>query len=81
MKACIAEGASHLDLSGEPQFLEGTQVKYHKEAEAKGVYIIGSCGFDSIPADVGAMYLQQNFDGDLESLDIFFNVESEPGKV
>ena len=28
-------------------------MKYHKEAEAKGVYVIGACGFDSIPSDMG----------------------------
>ena len=51
--ACLAGGAHHIDISGEPQFLEKIQLKYHKEAEAKGVYVIGACGFDSIPSDMG----------------------------
>ena len=53
VQACLAGGAHHIDISGEPQFLEKIQLKYHKEAEAKGVYVIGACGFDSIPSDMG----------------------------
>ncbi len=53
VRACLAGGAHHVDISGEPQFLESMQLKYGEEAESKGLYIIGSCGFDSIPSDVG----------------------------
>ena len=63
VRACLAEGASHVDMSGELQFLERIQMLYHKEAEDKGVYIVGACGFDSIPADCGVVYLQQKFQG------------------
>ena len=42
-----------MDISGEPQFLETMQLKYNDEAEKKGIYIVGSCGFDSIPSDLG----------------------------
>lgn len=40
------------------------QLKYHKEAEEAGVYIISACGFDSIPNDMGVVFLQKNFGGD-----------------
>jgi len=49
VEACIEEGAHHLDISGEPQFLEKVQLLYHKKAEEKGVYVVGACGWDSIP--------------------------------
>lgn len=39
------------------------QLEYHAEAAAKGVYVIGSCGFDSIPADLGIVYTQRQFKG------------------
>ena len=39
------------------------QLKYSKEAEEKGVHIVGACGFDSVPADIGTLYLQNNFGG------------------
>lgn len=46
------------------QFLETVQFKYFEEAKAKGIYIVGACGFDSIPCDVGLEFLRKKFDGD-----------------
>lgn len=63
MKACIEGGADHVDISGEPQYLETMQLKYAKEAEEKGVHIVGACGFDSVPADMGTLFLQDSFEG------------------
>lgn len=63
VKACSEEGTHHLDLSGEPLFLGKMEQKYSSTAEDSGAYIIGACGFDSIPSDYGAAYLQQNFGG------------------
>lgn len=59
VKGCIASYTHYVDISGEPQFLEAMQFKYHSEAEKRGIYIIGSCGFDSIPADVGQMLVHR----------------------
>uniref|UniRef100_A0A8C3G674 Saccharopine dehydrogenase-like oxidoreductase n=1 Tax=Cyclopterus lumpus TaxID=8103 RepID=A0A8C3G674_CYCLU len=63
VKACVENGAHHIDISGEPQFLEGMQLNYSSQAADKGVYIIGSCGFDSIPADMGVLYTKDQFKG------------------
>lgn len=38
-------------------------VKYHEKAAEKGVYIIGSSGFDSIPADLGVLYTRNQMNG------------------
>jgi short subunit dehydrogenase-like uncharacterized protein len=43
--------------------MEKVQLEYHKAAEEKGVYIISSCGFDSIPADLGVVFLRNTFEG------------------
>uniref|UniRef100_A0A8C9Y3I3 Saccharopine dehydrogenase-like oxidoreductase n=1 Tax=Sander lucioperca TaxID=283035 RepID=A0A8C9Y3I3_SANLU len=63
VKACVENGAHHIDISGEPQFLESMQLNYNSQAADKGVYIIGSCGFDSIPADMGVLYTRDQFKG------------------
>lgn len=63
VKACIEGGANHVDISGEPQYLETVQLKYSKEAEEKGVHVVGACGFDSVPADLGTAFLQESFGG------------------
>uniref|UniRef100_A0A8K9XCT0 Saccharopine dehydrogenase-like oxidoreductase n=1 Tax=Oncorhynchus mykiss TaxID=8022 RepID=A0A8K9XCT0_ONCMY len=56
VKACIENGAHCVDICGEPQFLERMQLEYHSRAMDSGVYVIGSCGFDSIPADMGCAH-------------------------
>lgn len=45
------------------QFLELMYWKYHEKAAEKGVYIIGSSGFDSIPADLGVIYTSNKING------------------
>ncbi|NXC77285.1 SCPDL oxidoreductase, partial [Anhinga anhinga] len=65
VEACVENGANCIDISGEPQFLEGMYLKYNDKAAEKGVYVIGSCGFDSIPADMGVLYTRDKLKGDL----------------
>ncbi|KAJ3666450.1 hypothetical protein Zmor_001892 [Zophobas morio] len=81
IKACVEEGTHHIDVSGEVQFIEEMQLKYHKKAEEKGVYIISACGFDSIPSDMGIVFAQQNFSGTLNSVETYLEVweEGNPG--
>jgi short subunit dehydrogenase-like uncharacterized protein len=42
--------------------------KYHEKAAEKGVYIIGSSGFDSIPADLGVIYTRNKTNGKYSSI-------------
>lgn len=39
------------------------QLNYDSQAADKGVYIVGACGFDSIPADMGVLYTREQFKG------------------
>ncbi|KAI6198449.1 Sacchrp-dh-NADP domain-containing protein [Aphelenchoides besseyi] len=63
IRAAVANGTSHLDISGEAVWAERIQATYNKEAKANGAIVISSCAFDSIPADFGVQFLRQNFDG------------------
>uniref|UniRef100_A0A8C4DG65 Saccharopine dehydrogenase-like oxidoreductase n=1 Tax=Dicentrarchus labrax TaxID=13489 RepID=A0A8C4DG65_DICLA len=76
VKACIANGAHYIDICGEPQFLERMQLEYHTKALDRGVYVIGSCGFDSIPADLGILYTQRQFKGTLTAVESFLKISS-----
>ncbi|NXY48094.1 SCPDL oxidoreductase, partial [Ceuthmochares aereus] len=78
VEACVENGASCIDISGEPQFLEGMYLKYNEKAAEKGVYIIGSCGFDSIPADMGVLYTRDKLKGTLTAVESFLTVKSGP---
>jgi hypothetical protein len=37
------------------------QLKYDKDAFDKNIFIVGSCGFDSVPADMGLIFTKNNF--------------------
>ncbi len=59
VKACAETGTDYCDLCGEPQWIARMAERYHTIAGASGARIVHSCGFDSIPSDMGVWYLQQ----------------------
>ncbi|KAG0721476.1 Saccharopine dehydrogenase-like oxidoreductase [Chionoecetes opilio] len=71
VQACVENGANHVDISGEPVFMESMQLKYSKAAEQAGVHIVNACGYDSIPADMGIVHMMRNLKGDLNSVEMF----------
>lgn len=77
VKACIEAGCDYVDISGEPQFLEGMQLKYHNEAKSKGLYLVSASGWDSIPADVGTTWTKQQFSGDLNGVEIIVDAKND----
>ncbi|XP_054281886.1 saccharopine dehydrogenase-like oxidoreductase [Macrosteles quadrilineatus] len=76
VKACIENGTHHVDVSGEPQFMEKMQLEYNKAAEEKGVYVISACGFDSIPADMGLIYFIEKFNGEVNAVETYLESDS-----
>jgi short subunit dehydrogenase-like uncharacterized protein len=54
--ACAAAGTDYVDLTGEPEFVDLMWLRYHAEAERSGARLVHSCGFDSIPYDLGALF-------------------------
>lgn len=79
VKACINAGTHHVDVSGEPYFMEKMQLEYDAIAREKGVYIVSACGFDSIPADMGVVFLEKSFDGEVHSVETFLKGYSDSG--
>jgi short subunit dehydrogenase-like uncharacterized protein len=57
--ACAAAGTDYVDLTGEPEFVDLMWLRHHESAERSGARIVHSCGFDSIPHDLGAYYTVQ----------------------
>jgi hypothetical protein len=72
IKSCLKEGTHYVDFSAEPLFIEKMQLLYNEEAQEKGVYIVSACGLESIPADMGVVYLQQQFNDSLNSVELYF---------
>jgi short subunit dehydrogenase-like uncharacterized protein len=57
--ACAAAGTDYVDLTGEPEFVDRMWLGYHAQAERTGARLVHSCGFDSIPYDLGVLYTVQ----------------------
>ncbi|MCA9492262.1 MAG: saccharopine dehydrogenase NADP-binding domain-containing protein [Myxococcales bacterium] len=56
LAACVAEGSHYLDLTGEPGFVKRSRATHGDAARAARIRVVHCCGFDSIPADLGALY-------------------------
>ena len=59
VEACAENGTHYCDLSGEPQWMRKMIDRYQSLAEASGARIVHSCGFDSIPSDLGVWFMQR----------------------
>lgn len=56
--ACVRHGTDYCDLAGEVQWMRKMIDRHQSEAEKSGARIVHSCGFDSIPSDMGVHFLQ-----------------------
>jgi short subunit dehydrogenase-like uncharacterized protein len=54
--ACAAAGTDYVDLTGEPEFVDRMWLAYNRQAVSSGARLVHSCGFDSIPYDLGALF-------------------------
>jgi short subunit dehydrogenase-like uncharacterized protein len=57
VEACVNAGTHYADLTGEVLFIRESIDRFHDLAARKGVRVVHSCGFDSIPSDLGALLL------------------------
>jgi short subunit dehydrogenase-like uncharacterized protein len=63
--ACAEAGTDYLDLAGEPEFVDRVYLDSHEHAVATGARLVHSCGFDSIPHDMGAYFTVSQLPDDL----------------
>jgi short subunit dehydrogenase-like uncharacterized protein len=57
--ACAEAGTDYVDLAGEPEFVDLMWLRYHERGRETGARLVHSCGFDSIPYDLGALFTVQ----------------------
>ena len=60
VKQCAERGTDYVDLTGEPSWMHETIARFSEAAKLSGARIVHSCGFDSIPFDLGVFLLQQH---------------------
>lgn len=58
--ACAAAGTDYVDLAGETPFIRDMIDAHHARARETGARIVHSCGYDSIPSDLGVLMLQRH---------------------
>lgn len=80
VRACVQMSTNYVDITGEPEFMQTCQIKYHEEAKERGIHIVSACGFDSIPADMGLEILREEFPGVLAAAESYIHLYG-PGKA
>ena len=57
--ACVEAGTDYVDLCGEPVWMRQMIDKHEAAAKASGARIVFSCGFDSVPFELGTFFVQE----------------------
>lgn len=53
--------------------MENMELTYNDQAKNSGIYIVNSCGFSSIPIEMGILFTQSKFKGTINSVETFFD--------
>jgi len=56
VKSCVDNKTHYTDITGENHWVKDLIDEHHKKASEEGTRIIPSCGYDSIPSDMGVFY-------------------------
>ena len=59
VEACARGGTDYADLTGEVLFMRETIERFDAVARESGARIVHTCGFDSIPSDLGVLLLHE----------------------
>ena len=57
--ACVEAGTHYCDLTGELQWIRRMIDRHGESVARSGARIVHSCGFDSVPSDIGVFFLQR----------------------
>ena len=57
--ACAKTGTDYVDLTGESNWIAAMMAAHQDEAKASGARLVFSCGFDSIPFDMGVWFVER----------------------
>ena len=73
--SCVKNDTHYVDITGENFWVKGLIEKHHKEASAKGIRIIPSCGFDSIPSDLGTFFAAKALSQPIKRIESFHSYQ------
>ena len=75
VQACVERETHYTDITGDNHWVRGLIDKHHSEAASKGVRIIPSCGYDSIPSDLGAFFTISQFNKPVSRVDVYHEAQ------
>ena len=75
VQACVENETHYTDITGENHWVRGLIDKHHAEAASKGIRIIPSCGYDSIPSDIGAFFTITQFNKPVSRVDVYHEAQ------
>ena len=58
VKLCVENNTNYCDITGEAHWIRTIIDSFHEKAKSKKIKIVNSCGFDSIPSDLGVYFIQ-----------------------
>ena len=73
--SCIKKHTHYVDITGENFWVKSLIEKHHKDASAKGIRIIPSCGFDSIPSDLGTFFAAKALSQPIKRIESFHSYQ------
>lgn len=59
LSACVSSGTDYIDLCGEPVWMRQMIDAHEATARASGARILFSCGFDSLPFELGVFFCEE----------------------
>ena len=75
--SCVKNNTHYVDITGENFWVKGLIDKHHEEASRKGIRIIPSCGYDSIPSDLGSFYCVKSMNKPIKRIEAFHSFKGE----
>jgi short subunit dehydrogenase-like uncharacterized protein len=74
--ACVRFRTHYADITGEALWVRSLIDRYHVRAAAEGTRIIPFCGFDSVPADLGANWIAGKAGPEVSEVKACFAIKS-----
>ena len=71
VKSCIENRTHYTDITGENHWVKDLIDEYHEKASEEGTRIIPSCGYDSIPSDMGVFYSVQQMGKPVKKITVY----------
>ena len=73
--SCVKNNTHYVDITGENFWVKGLIENHHEEAARKGIRIIPSCGFDSIPSDLGTFFAAKALSQPIKRIESFHSYQ------